>query len=197
MELLSEKSILSVIEASTLLPGKSFKIGDEIRKVLIDNMSDKDGSATIDPSFFFDCLHRFTYNRRRRFNHTEAKKIVEYTLKQIPFQDKTNRVQDKLARLFDNSALFPYAEALKILEKVLKTMPSLRLDELEIAINLNLPVSDYIKKYYEQNNRLITNPNKLVRLFIIVCSLPEKDTTEEMKTIRNELEKAFEELLEK
>jgi hypothetical protein len=60
-----------------------------------------------------------------------------------------------------------------------------------------LPVSDYIKKYYEQNNRLITNPNKLVRLFIIVCSLPEKDTTEEMKTIRNELEKAFEELLEK
>jgi hypothetical protein len=58
MELLSEKSISSIIDASTLLPIKSFKIGDEIRKVLVDNMSDKDGSATIEPFFFIDCLHK-------------------------------------------------------------------------------------------------------------------------------------------
>jgi len=82
MENLTEKSILNIIEASTLLPSKSFKVGDEIRKVLIDNMTSdgKNKEEEIDPSFFFDCINRFTYGRRRRFLPTEVKKIFDYIL---------------------------------------------------------------------------------------------------------------------
>jgi hypothetical protein len=66
----------------------------------------------------------------------------------------------------------------KILDKVLKNLQFLRLEELELAINLTIPIGDYIKKFYEQNNRIISHPNKLVRMFILVSSLPEKDITE-------------------
>lgn len=149
MELLTDRSILSIIEASTMLPMKAFKVGDEIRKVLIDNMANDSKEATgIEPSFFLDCILKLTYGNRRHLSQAEVKKIVDYVLLQIPFKDKTNNAQNKLARLIINGNLFSNIDAQRILEKILKKSETVRLDELELATNVGMNVGAEVIRFY-------------------------------------------------
>jgi len=173
MESLTEKSILSIIEAVTLLPAKSFKVGEEIRKVVIDNMvPEGDKTDQVDPGFFFDCIYRFTYGRRRRFSPTEVKKIFDYILAQVPFKDQINRTQEKLVRLIASENV-QNLDSKKILDKILKNSESVHLDELELAINHELPVNNYLLRFYEQNKAKGLNPNKVVRLYTALTAVPQ------------------------
>lgn len=181
MEDLTEKSILSIIEASTLLPGKSFKIGEEIRKVLIDNMSGKEASS-IEPGFFLDCLNKFTYMKRRRFSAVEVGKATEYLLEQIPLKDKTNRTQDKLNRLINNNGFFNHESAIKIIGKVLKSTENIRLDDLDTAVNISLPIEEYVQKYYNMHKEKIDS-YKLIRLYLIITASPDAGLKEKLKPI--------------
>jgi len=65
----------------------------------------------------------------------------------VPIKDKTNRTQDKLVRLIHNETV-QNLDAATILDKILKNLEVVRLEEIELAFNHNVPANNYLLKFY-------------------------------------------------
>jgi hypothetical protein len=161
-------------------------------------MSNPQNAEAIEPSFFIDCMSRFTYGRRRRFSATEVQKAVEYLLSQIPFKDKTNRTEDKLVRLVNSNNLFSFTDSVKIIEKLLKRSAFAKLDLIELAINFNVNVNESAIRFFEQNKEKQEKLQnfKAIRLYMILTAIPEANFTESLKPILKEVEAQVDEILQ-